>query len=165
MKSLFIGSGPALIEAPWAAVETECPAKLGRQAHAGRLHVHASGAAVQCIAWRPLSVGERATDAWTSAAPHRVRALAEERMWILGALVLAPRSTWPLEVPGAREAEYPAPEHMRFQMSDGAELDAKAAATAAAASAYYQRVLRPAPVPCTTAPVRPRMRIPQAVEL
>lgn len=162
MKSLFIGSGPALIADPWAAVETECPAHRNRQAHAGQLHIHASGAAVQCIAWRPLSVGERATDAWTSAAPHRARVLTEERMWILGALVLAPRSTWPLEVPGAREAEYPAPEHMRFQMSDGAELEAKSEATAAAASAYYQRVLRPAPAPPTQ---RPRMRIPQAVEL
>jgi hypothetical protein len=75
-------------------------------------------------------------------------------MWILGEIVLAPRAAWPLEVPDAREAEYPPPEHMRFQMSDGAELDAKAAATAAAASAYYARVLRPAPAPCR-APRRP----------
>jgi hypothetical protein len=161
MRSLFIGAGPTPITDPWAAVEAECTAKLGRQAHAGRLHIHGAAvagsgrrAAVRCIAWRPLSVGERATDAWTSAALHRVRVLTEERMWILGEIVLAPRAAWPLEVPDAREAEYPPPEHMRFQMSDGAELDAKAAATAAAASAYYARVLRPAPAPCR-APRRP----------
>lgn len=153
---LFIGAPPVVASDPWAAVEAECPGHRSRAEHAGRIHVHYEGAKVACLPWRALTTGVRATDAWTAAAAHRVRVLRDERCVILGELVIAKRTTWPLEVPGAREAQYPPPAHMAFQMPEGATLDRQADATAASARAYYERALRPAPV---VRPVRRRERV------
>lgn len=159
---LFIGAPPVVASDPWASVEAECPGHRSRAEHAGRIHVHTNGRSatepqehrgaagapsIACLPWRALTTGVRATDAWTAAASHRVRVLRDERCVILGEVVIAKRATWPLEVPGAREAQYPAPAHMAFQMPEGATLDRQADATAAGAKAYYERVLRPAPVP------------------
>lgn len=167
---LFIGNPPVVASDPWAAVEAECPGHRSRAEHAGRIHVHterqehrgtagAAGAGappIACLPWRALTTGVRATDAWTDAAAHRVRFDRDERVVILGELVIAKRTTWPLEVPGAREAQYPPPAHMAFQMPEGATLDRQADATAASAKAYYERALRPAPVP---RPARRRERV------
>ena len=150
---------------PWALVEGECPSKLARAAHAGRLHVVVRDV-VSCIPWRVLLVGERATDAWIEASAHRLHASAGEARAVIGGddsrcVCRAPdaaagpcawcgaivrvyqRTAFALEVPGAREAEYPEPERMRFVMSDALAIDAQAAKTAAEVAAYYERVLRP----------------------
>ena len=168
---------------PWADVESECPWELGRAAHAGRIHLH--GSEVVCAAWRPLQHGERATDAWIAASSHRVRVESEERLyvggddprcvcrqpgaepgpcsWCDGDVRVIHRYAWCLEVPGAREAQYPAPTMMAFQMPEGVALDAQHAANSAAWRAYFERVLRPAVRPMGAAPHAParrRMRIP-----
>jgi hypothetical protein len=168
---------------PWADVESECPGELGRAAHAGRIHLH--GSEVACVAWRPLQHGERATDAWIAASSHRVRVDVQESYsiggdhrqcpctakdaepgpcsWCNGTVHAIIRHTWRLEVPGAREAQYPAPTMMAFQMPEGVALDAQHTANSAAWRAYFERVLRPAVRPIGAAPHAParrRMRIP-----
>lgn len=127
---------------PWAAVESECHPCRTRAAHAGRLHVMV-GEKVLCVAWRPLRAGERASDAWIDAARHRVRVVSTERAIVLGELVDAPRVAWPLEVPGAREAQYPEPAHMRFQLDTGLAIERQADALAPELRAYYARARRP----------------------
>jgi len=128
---------------PWAAVEAECQVHRARGDHAGRIHLVA-GAVVACVPWRPLRAGERASDAWIDAARHRVRVVSMVRAIVLGELVDAFRAAWPLEVPGAREAQYPEPSVMAFQMSDGVALDRQAAALALELKAFYARARRPA---------------------
>lgn len=137
---------------PWADVEGECPHRLSRQAHAGRLHL-ISGAGIACGAWRPLAHGERATDAWIAASCHRIRAeLRREHVVLQGERHTITITGFPLEVPGAREAVYPEPTLMAFQLDLGRELDRQAEANAVALRAYY--AARRAPQPA------PRMRIP-----
>lgn len=166
---LFITKDAPTVPAdPWSAVEAECPAHRARREHAGRLHVLAP-AGVSCVAWRPLRAGERASGAWIDAARHRVRVVLAERAivggdharcacrapgapwgpepcsWCGATQLVIKRSTWRLEVPAAREAQYPAPE-AGIQSADGAALDRQADATAAAMKVYYER-MRAAPKP------------------
>lgn len=110
---------PVVPADPWAAVEAECLSHRARGEHAGRLHVLARGG-VLCVAWRPLVEGERASDAWIGAAGRSGS-----------------------EVPDAREALYPPPATIAFQLDTGRELDAAAERTAPVLRAYYERVLRP----------------------
>lgn len=107
---------PTVPADPWAAVEAECLSHRARGEHAGRLHVLTRGG-VLCVAWRPLVPGERASDAWIGAAGRSGS-----------------------DVPGAREALYPPPATMAFQLDTGRELDAAAERNAAAWRDYYARV-------------------------
>jgi hypothetical protein len=151
---------------PWKDVERECPGRLLRGAHAGRLHIMASGfgsistgqivsLAVQCLPWRPLLVGERASDAWIEATRHRVVRLEKDRLGF-------EHRARPLEVPGAQEALYPPPTLMRFQLDVGQELDRAAERNGAALRAFYETRRRPAPA---AIPLPSRRRAPRIPDL